>query len=26
LAAIRASRIAAERARLDAQYPTLKDN
>jgi hypothetical protein len=26
LAAIRASRIAAERSRLDAQYPTLKDN
>jgi hypothetical protein len=26
LAAIRASRIASERARLDAQYPTLKDN
>lgn len=26
LAAIRAARIAAERSRLDAQYPTLKDN
>lgn len=26
LSAIRASRIAAERSRLDAQYPTLKDN
>lgn len=26
LSAIRAARIAAERSRLDAQYPTLKDN